>query len=159
MLALGHSEGVGSYGDPRGEGDPWDKGDKKAAAVLANNENRRKLANLLYAATGLQDQHGRKSYDEAETVALVRSVIETSGSITKYEIGAAFTGYGPKTKQLPAAGVGWLVAHYRRLAQHLGLLKTKEWKPRSSWRVVDITRLHGEIACDNLSGNYLLTDP
>ena len=73
LIVRGASEGVSSYGDPRGSGPPWNKADRKAVAVMRNRSDLSRLAQLMYAMCGVEDDEGRKGFDDELFVLMVRA--------------------------------------------------------------------------------------
>jgi hypothetical protein len=139
LAELGHSEGIASYGEPNTAGNPWEKADRKALAILRNRTSRARLADLMFAICGLHDDEGNKIFDETLAIDIVRSVIETVDIPTLTEIGARHTAYKGERQQ-PAAGGTTVKAGLRRGAAHLGLTSLPAWNDDASWRVLDITR-------------------
>lgn len=136
MEEMGGSEGVSSYGQSTGGGNPWNKADRKAASILLRNRtNRRALADMMFAMVGSYDEEGNKIFDKEMAVLLVRAVIETVDTVTLGQIGAARTMYTGE-KQKPAAGGAILKEYLRRGAAHLRYVKAQEWRDSTSWKVV-----------------------
>ena len=132
-----NSEGVSSYGDPRGSGAPWQKADTKAQAILRRNRTTtRELADLMWACTGHHDAEGNKVYDHELAVLLIRSVVEVTDTITLTFIGKQRTLYAG-VKNTQAAGGAILKELYRKGAAHLRFTRTQEWRD-SRWRVLDV---------------------
>ena len=132
-----NSEGVGSYGDPKGSGSPWRKADAKAQAILKRNRtSTRELADLLWAMTGHHDEEGNKIYDRELATFVVRGCIETVDAITLSQIGKARTLLTGE-KQVSAAGNAIFKECLRRGAAHMRFIRASEWRD-SRWRVVDV---------------------
>ena len=133
---FGCSEGIGSYGDVRGSGTPWNKADRKAVAILRQRTSRRELAELLFAMVGLTDERGQKVFDPQLAELLLRAVVETVDAIRLGDIGARRTEYAGE-KQRQAAGGAILRECLRRGAAHLSYIRAQQWVDDTSWRVID----------------------
>jgi hypothetical protein len=134
---LGGSEGVSSYGDGLAC-DPWGKADRRAVSILSRNRsNTTRLAGLLYAMAGVEDDEGKRVYDRELATLVIRACTETVDGVTLAEVGKARSEYANGSKQQSAAGSTAIREALRRGAIHLRYAKAVEWRDATSWRVLD----------------------
>ena len=134
---LGGSEGVSSYGDGLAC-DPWGKADRRAVSILSRNRrNTTRLAGLLYAMAGVEDDEGKRIYDPELATLVIRACVETVDGVTLADIGKARSEYANGSKQQTAAGSTAIREALRRGAMHLRYAKAAEWRDATSWRLID----------------------
>jgi hypothetical protein len=107
------------------------------AAFTAARRNRnelREMAELLFAAVGLETAEGRRVFDPEKAILLVRCVLPSANPPTLDEVGKRLTLYDG-AKQRTAAAATEIRAMLTRMAVHLGLKKGSAWDERVSWAV------------------------
>jgi len=128
------SEGVASYGDPRGSGAPWDKAARKAGEIERQRSDRRNLACLMYAMCGIRAKSGLADFDRQLFEILQRACVATVDRPTLAMIGAARSEYGSE-RQRSAAGTTVLREALRKGAIYLGLIRAEPWLEEASLRI------------------------
>jgi hypothetical protein len=132
---LGGSEGVSSYGDGT-PCDPWGKADRRAVSILSRNRsNTQRLAALLYAMAGVENDEGKRVYDRELATLVIRACVETTNGVTLADVGRARSQYAYGSKQQSAAGVVAIRECLRRGAIHLRHVKAEEWREEASLRI------------------------
>ena len=127
------SEGVASYGDPRGSGAPWDKAARKGMEIERKRSDRRNLAGLMYAMCGIRAKSGVADFDRELFEILQRACVATVDRPTLAIIGAARSEYGSE-RQRSAAGTTVLREALRKGAIYLGLIYADPWLEEASLR-------------------------
>jgi hypothetical protein len=141
IVRLGHSEGVGGYGDGSRATD-LPKADRAGLAQTGfriqndgsvtfkagkrrGRTNERHLEDALFAALGLHDQEGNKVHaTELEIALLIGAVDQADPPLTLTGITLALSRrYKETSKQAPPWGMGFLDVTLGRLAKHFGYMR------------------------------------
>jgi hypothetical protein len=131
---LSPSEGISSYGDPRGSGAPWDKAARKATEIASRRTDLRHLAGLMYSMCGIRTEEGLSDFDCELFEILRRSFVSTVDRPTLAMIGAVRSEYESE-RQRSAAGTTVLREALRRGAIYLGLIPAEPWRGEGSLRI------------------------
>lgn len=132
------SEGVGGYGD-RTSAQPGGKADRTGKRLTGwkinpdgtleygkrrSGQNRRALADAMFAICGVVDSEGDKRFDEKLFGVLYRTIMETERPPTLTGLTLELTThYGAKSKQAPPFALGVLHTLLGRAARHLRHIK------------------------------------
>jgi hypothetical protein len=124
----GLSEGVANYAGETGSGAPWEKGDRKALAVIENANVWKEFTDLILVMAEIPSRDpSRKQIDEELAVFLVRACTETVDRITLAEIGLARSEYGTQSRQ-EAVGSAVISEALRKGVGYLGYAKAPEFR-------------------------------